>query len=400
MGVEGAMRELERTVMLQVLDNKWREHLYELDYLQEGIGLRGMAGRGTPWSSTSPRPTTCSMGMLDSIKEESVGFLFNVQVEAVPQTAPTVAPVATPQGLADLGAPEEDEQPSGRHAAATLRAKGIDDEESRQLTYSGPAEDGSAEVKRNGGASTPPRPAAPARSAARPQRQRAKDQKTLRAGIASTDVQGDDLPAHSGDRRHLLHPAGDRAHPLVAGVDRRPPRPPCRRCRRVGPAPVATGRRCAGRGGRRPAGASRPAPRPVAAAAGPAVCDGRSPRVPAAVPRRRTRPRPAAAVASGTGAGRVGAAGARAAGQAHRAGSVQRWRLVVDDGNDAGHGHSPVIGRRGTGRWRGANRCRHDGTDGAHAVCTRDAGKRYRRLPCPDGFGLGGQARSDPGKWF
>jgi preprotein translocase subunit SecA len=39
------MRELERKVLLSVLDRKWREHLYEMDYLQEGIGLRAMAQR-------------------------------------------------------------------------------------------------------------------------------------------------------------------------------------------------------------------------------------------------------------------------------------------------------------------------------------------------------------------
>ena len=39
------LRELERKVLLSVLDRKWREHLYEMDYLQEGIGLRAMAQR-------------------------------------------------------------------------------------------------------------------------------------------------------------------------------------------------------------------------------------------------------------------------------------------------------------------------------------------------------------------
>jgi preprotein translocase subunit SecA len=53
------MRELERRVTLSVLDRKWREHLYEMDYLKEGIGLRAMAQR-TRWSSTSARASTCS----------------------------------------------------------------------------------------------------------------------------------------------------------------------------------------------------------------------------------------------------------------------------------------------------------------------------------------------------
>jgi preprotein translocase subunit SecA len=120
------------------------------------------------------------VGMLEGVKEESVGFLFNVQVEAVPQTAPTVAPVATPQGLADLGAPEE--EPSGRHAATALRAKGIEDEDSRQLTYSGPAEDGSAEVKRNGGGRHAAPPGASRKERREAARRQAKEEKTLRRG--------------------------------------------------------------------------------------------------------------------------------------------------------------------------------------------------------------------------
>ena len=53
------MREVERRVLLTVLDRKWREHLYEMDYLREGIGLRAMAS-ATRWWSTSARATTCS----------------------------------------------------------------------------------------------------------------------------------------------------------------------------------------------------------------------------------------------------------------------------------------------------------------------------------------------------
>ena len=39
------MRQLERNVMLNVIDRKWREHLYEMDYLKEGINLRAVAQR-------------------------------------------------------------------------------------------------------------------------------------------------------------------------------------------------------------------------------------------------------------------------------------------------------------------------------------------------------------------
>ncbi|HEX5143722.1 MAG TPA: preprotein translocase subunit SecA [Mycobacterium sp.] len=149
----GAMRQLERNVLLNVIDRKWREHLYEMDYLKEGIGLRAMAQRD-PLVEYQREGFDMFSGMLDGLKEESVGFLFNVQVEAAP--APAVAPVAPPQGLADLAAAQSsggsaDAQESGRHAAPALRAKGIDDEAAPALTYSGPAEDGSAAVQRNGG---------------------------------------------------------------------------------------------------------------------------------------------------------------------------------------------------------------------------------------------------------
>ncbi len=56
---EGAMRQLERNVLLNVIDRKWREHLYEMDYLREGIGCARMRS-ATRWSSTSARATTCS----------------------------------------------------------------------------------------------------------------------------------------------------------------------------------------------------------------------------------------------------------------------------------------------------------------------------------------------------
>jgi preprotein translocase subunit SecA len=73
------MRELERRVLLSVLDRKWREHLYEMDYMQEGIGLRAM-GQRDPLVEYQREAFTMFQAMLEAIKEESVGFLFNVEV--------------------------------------------------------------------------------------------------------------------------------------------------------------------------------------------------------------------------------------------------------------------------------------------------------------------------------
>lgn len=75
------MRELERKVLLSVLDRKWREHLYEMDYLQEGIGLRAMAQRD-PLVEYQKEGYDLFVAMMDAVKEETVGFLFNVEVKS------------------------------------------------------------------------------------------------------------------------------------------------------------------------------------------------------------------------------------------------------------------------------------------------------------------------------
>jgi len=74
------MREIERRVILSVLDRKWREHLYEMDYLREGIGLRAMAQRD-PLVEYQREGFDMFNAMMDGIKEESVGNLFNLQFE-------------------------------------------------------------------------------------------------------------------------------------------------------------------------------------------------------------------------------------------------------------------------------------------------------------------------------
>jgi preprotein translocase subunit SecA len=102
------MRDLERRVVLSVLDRKWREHLYEMDYLREGIGLRA-------WAQRDPLVEYQNEGyhmfdeMKDAIKEESVGNLFNLQVQVqespiLAETAPGADGVSAAPGLAALGA--------------------------------------------------------------------------------------------------------------------------------------------------------------------------------------------------------------------------------------------------------------------------------------------------------
>ncbi|WP_078292323.1 preprotein translocase subunit SecA [Mycobacterium sp. D16R24] len=143
---EGSMRQLERNILLSVIDRKWREHLYEMDYLKEGIGLRAMAQRD-PLVEYQREGYDMFTAMLDGLKEESVGFLFNINVEVTSpaeDAAGTVAPQAAPEGLAEFASA------AAQAAQGELRAKGLE-ESAPELTYSGPAEDGSAQSRHEAG---------------------------------------------------------------------------------------------------------------------------------------------------------------------------------------------------------------------------------------------------------
>ena len=120
------MRELERKVLLSVLDRKWREHLYEMDYLQEGIGLRAMAQRD-PLVEYQKEGYDLFVAMMDAVKEECVGFLFNVdvksaQIESDGEDSSAAAPAVEVKGAAPRIAPQQftyssAESPSGGGAA-------------------------------------------------------------------------------------------------------------------------------------------------------------------------------------------------------------------------------------------------------------------------------------------
>ncbi|MFG2002358.1 preprotein translocase subunit SecA [Spirillospora sp. NPDC048911] len=143
------MRELERRVVLSVLDRKWREHLYEMDYLQEGIGLRAMAQRD-PLVEYQREGFDMFNAMLDGIKEESVGYLFNLEVEVDDQPeTPTVgaAPVEISKTAAPVDDVEVDDVPE-EDDAPHIKAKGLDEpKRPAKLDYSGPTVDGEGGVE-------------------------------------------------------------------------------------------------------------------------------------------------------------------------------------------------------------------------------------------------------------
>jgi preprotein translocase subunit SecA len=86
------MRQVERRVMLSVVDRVWREHLYEMDHLRDGIGLRAV-GQRDPLVEYQKEAYEAFIGMMARIKEEATGYFFNLPV-------PTLEPQPSEDGEA------------------------------------------------------------------------------------------------------------------------------------------------------------------------------------------------------------------------------------------------------------------------------------------------------------
>ncbi|MBN9240110.1 MAG: preprotein translocase subunit SecA [Micrococcales bacterium 70-64] len=150
---EPAMRELERRVVLSVIDRRWRDHLYEMDYLKDGIGLRAMAQRD-PLVEYQREGFALYQSMMGSIREESVGFLFNLEVEvtggasvearglAAPQQNPNQLSYSAPSADAQ-GEVEVRNQRGQIEQAATARAQQAQAQQQRPL-QAPPAQQGGA----------------------------------------------------------------------------------------------------------------------------------------------------------------------------------------------------------------------------------------------------------------
>ena len=83
------MRQLERAILLQIIDNRWREHLYEMDYLREGIHLRGFA-QIDPLVAYKNEGFSMFEALMHSIWEEFARLIFHVEVEVAPAGAGAV----------------------------------------------------------------------------------------------------------------------------------------------------------------------------------------------------------------------------------------------------------------------------------------------------------------------
>ena len=117
-----ATRELERRVVLSVVDRRWRDHLYEMDYLKDGIGLRAMAQRD-PLVEYQREGFALFQSMMSAIREDAVGFLYNLEVEV-----------------------------TGSKGTAQVTAKGLNAPQTPQnLSYTAPSADGDVEVRNQRG---------------------------------------------------------------------------------------------------------------------------------------------------------------------------------------------------------------------------------------------------------
>ena len=116
--VGSCLRNLERRIVLMVLDEKWREHLYEMDYLKDGIGLRGM-GQRDPLVEYQREGYQMYNSMIEAIKEETVQLLFHMDLSAYVSSAYSNADID--EEISETSAEiEEEEQSAGIVGPAPL----------------------------------------------------------------------------------------------------------------------------------------------------------------------------------------------------------------------------------------------------------------------------------------
>jgi preprotein translocase subunit SecA len=115
------MRQLERFILLQIIDERWREHLHDMDYMREGIHLRGFA-QEDPLVAYKNEAFNMFGALIQSIWEEFARYIFNVEVEIEPEQPAGTQMWQPPGGSSSTGnlqyAGGGMDQPSALAAAA------------------------------------------------------------------------------------------------------------------------------------------------------------------------------------------------------------------------------------------------------------------------------------------
>jgi preprotein translocase subunit SecA len=91
------MRHLERVILLQVIDNRWREHLYDMDYLREGIHLRGFA-QIDPLVAYKNEAFTLFSDLMNTIWSDFSRMIFHVEVQVEGENGDEPVQQYTPSG--------------------------------------------------------------------------------------------------------------------------------------------------------------------------------------------------------------------------------------------------------------------------------------------------------------
>jgi preprotein translocase subunit SecA len=183
-GGHEVMREIERRVILSVVDRKWREHLYEMDALRDGIGLRAV-GQRDPLTEYQREAYDSFVAMMSGVKEESVTYFFRLPVkQEAEQQSEAPSRQGAPEGVVDGraagavavggaarpapgdGSPSSDggdgaadgasaDEPTPAAAARVAEAIPLGDQrrDPARLTYRSGAAPGSASYSVGGGAS-------------------------------------------------------------------------------------------------------------------------------------------------------------------------------------------------------------------------------------------------------
>lgn len=140
---ETGLRDLERRVVLAVLDRKWREHLYEMDYLKDGIGLRGM-GQRDPLVEYQREGYQMYNSMIEAIKEETVQLLFHIDIKQVATTDEAIDEVEETAESADTIAVASGPDENGESVVEAAEGE-VEDTDAKQAIAESAAASGAGE---------------------------------------------------------------------------------------------------------------------------------------------------------------------------------------------------------------------------------------------------------------
>ena len=125
---EELMRALERYLLLQIIDQRWREHLYDMDYLREGIHLRGFA-QIDPLVAYKNEAFALFQDLMNTIWSDFARMIYNVEVEVEGENGSAAARRADPHGRRTRRSPTRAARSTTSRAPTAASGYGVEDDE-------------------------------------------------------------------------------------------------------------------------------------------------------------------------------------------------------------------------------------------------------------------------------